>query len=104
MGMLEIAQGKRPTTKAYERFQVPTSAIQSAILGIPHEQWLGEVIGDNHGWQSFQQPEKIAEAIRLISPIKLWDEVGKVLNLTATNVRNDLQLIIDRRNIISHEA
>ena len=72
--------------------------------GIPHEQWLGEVIRDSHGWQSFQRPDKIAEAIKLVSPIKLWDEVAKVLNSTAANVRNDLQLIIDRRNKISHEA
>jgi hypothetical protein len=104
MGMIEIAEGKRPQTKAYERFQVPTSAIESAIQGVPHAKWLGEAIRESHGWQSFQQPDKIAEAIKLISPIKLWDEVAKVLKSTAQNVRDDLQIIVDRRNKISHEA
>ena len=46
MGMLEIAQGRRRTTKAYECFQVPTSAIQSAIQGIPHEH---PAAGQNRG-------------------------------------------------------
>jgi HEPN superfamily RiboL-PSP-like protein len=104
LGMIEIAEGKRPPTKAYERFLVPTSVIRSAIQGVPHAKWLGEVIRENHGWQSFQQPDKIAESIRLITEIKLWDEVAKVLNSTAKNVRDDLQLIVDRRNKISHEA
>jgi hypothetical protein len=104
MGMIEIAEGKRPPTRAYESFQVPTSVIRSSIQGVPHAKWLGEAIRESHGWQSFQQPDKIAEAIKLITPIKLWDEVAKVLNSTAKNVRDDLQLIVDRRNKISHEA
>jgi hypothetical protein len=104
LGMIEIAEGKRSPTKAYEKFQVPTSVIRSATQGVPHAKWLGDTIRESHGWQSFQQPEKIAEAIRLITPIKLWDEVAKVLNSTAKNVRDELQLIVDRRNKISHEA
>jgi hypothetical protein len=104
LGMIKIAEGQRAPTKAYERFQVPTSVIQSAIQGVPHAKWLGEAIRNSHGWQSFQQPDKIADAIKLITPVKLWDEVAKVLNSSAKNVRDDLQLIVDRRNKISHEA
>jgi hypothetical protein len=103
-GMIEIAEGKRPQTRAYDSFQVPTRVIQSVIQGIPHDKWLGEAIRESHGWQSFQNPDKIAEAMKLITSIKLWDEVGKLLNSTARNVRADLELIVERRNKISHEA
>jgi RiboL-PSP-HEPN len=103
-GMIEIAEGKRPQTRAYDSFQVPTRVIQSVIQGIPHDKWLGDAIRERHSWQSFQNPDKIAEAMRLIAPINLWDEVSKLLNSTAKNVRADLELIVERRNKISHEA
>ena len=48
--------------------------------------------------------DKIAEAIRLISPIKLWEEVGKVAGLPGQDVKARLELVVDRRNKIPHEA
>ena len=59
--------------------------------------------GSNPSYR-FQQPDKIADAIRLISPVKLWEQVGKELGQSAQDVRMRLELIIDRRNKIAHEA
>jgi hypothetical protein len=56
------------------------------------------------GYQSFQQPDKIADAIRLISDKKLWDEVATNLNISARDVKQQLSAIVDRRNKIAHEA
>lgn len=104
LGMLEIAEGRRPRTEAYSRFPVPVSAVEAAISGIPYESWLGETVRDKHSWLSFQQPDKIADAIRLISPVELWNDVGSDMGIPAADVKTSLKVIADRRNKIAHEA
>ena len=57
-----------------------------------------------HSWQSFQHPHKLADAIRLMSPVKLWEAVGIELGIPPKDVKTRLKLIVDRRNQIAHEA
>ncbi len=104
IGIIEISKGSRPKTDSFSRYQVPLDAVEHGFTGHPHELWLGEAVRDKHSWLSFQHPDKIADAIRLISPIKLWEEVGKELTMPAQDVKRRLELIVDRRNKIAHEA
>lgn len=104
LGMIEIAKGSRQKTDAYLRFQMPFAAVESALNGVSHEDWVGETVREKHSWQSFQDPDKLADAIRLISAVKLWEAVGIELALSAADVKTRLQLIVDRRNKIAHEA
>jgi stage III sporulation protein SpoIIIAA len=66
--------------------------------------WLEDEIRERLGYQSFQQPQKIADAIRLISEQKLWEEVAKKLDRPPKEVKQQLAAIVDRRNKIAHEA
>ena len=104
IGMIEISKGARPTTDAFSKFQLPLDAVGRALNGQSHESWLGDTVREKHSWLSFQHPDKIADAIRLISPKKLWEEVGNELNLTAKDVKLRIEMIVDRRNKIAHEA
>lgn len=67
-------------------------------------EWLEDEIRERLSYQSFQQPDKIADAIRYISDKKLWDEVAKIINLPAKDIKQQLTVIVDRRNKIAHEA
>jgi hypothetical protein len=104
LGMIEASKGSRAKTEAYLRFQVPISVADSAVSGVPCESWIGDTVRERHSWQSFQDPEKIAEAIRLVSTVGLWDAVGKELSMAPQDVKTRLKLIIERRNKIAHEA
>lgn len=104
LGMIECAKGSRAKTDAYLRFEIPLSAADSAIAGSVHEVWLGETVREKHSWQSFQDPDKLADAIRLMSPVKLWEAVGNELGVPPKDVKTRLKLIVDRRNQIAHEA
>lgn len=104
LGMIDAAKGLRPKTDAYYRFQLPLTAVESAINGSEQDVWIGEFVRERHSWQSFQDPDKIAEAIRLISPVKLWEVVGKELGLSPQDAKTQLKLTVDRRNKIAHEA
>jgi hypothetical protein len=104
LGMIETAKGVRPKTDAYLRFDMPIAATESALSGMSHELWVGETVREKHSWQSFQDPDKLADAIRLISSVKLWDAVGTELGVPPKDVKTRLKLIVDRRNKIAHEA
>jgi hypothetical protein len=104
LGMLEAYQGNRTQTSAFLRFSVSIDSVLRGILDSLGTNLLEGEITRQHGHQSFQQPDRIADAIRLISDVKLWPEVAEELGMTTRDVKEQLALIIDRRNKIAHEA
>jgi hypothetical protein len=104
MGMLEIYQNTRPRTVAFSRFSVPMDNVLLVITSPGSTQWLEDEIRRQHSWLSFQQPDKVADAIRLFYDKELWKEVGTRLGIDSKSAKNRLALIVDRRNKIAHEA
>jgi hypothetical protein len=104
VGMLETHSGVRTETLAYRGFTVPLSAVETAALDLSSSEWLNEEIARQHGFRSFQHSEKIADAMRLIYPDPLWDDVSVALGMTSSEARRRLDLIVDRRDKIAHEA
>ena len=105
VGMLEAYRAERARTPAFLRFQVTLEAILQASSEADSETWLEQQIRDSHGHQSFQTPESIADAVRLvISSPSLWNEVALRQGIDAQEVRDRLKLIVQRRNKIAHEA
>jgi hypothetical protein len=104
LGMLEVHQGTRPPTDTNLSFRIPLSAVRAGIADPSRSDWLDASVRDAHSWLSFQHPEKIAGAIRLISEVKLWDAVARAIGSDASAVKVRLIAIVDRRNQIAHEA
>lgn len=103
-GMLEIQDGKRSTTDSYDRFGIPLARLAAAADPSTARATLDLEIRQRHGHLSFQQPEKIADAIRHIAPDGLWAAVSASLGKDSKALKKELGLIIDRRNKIAHEA
>jgi len=103
IGIIEIFESKRPSTDAFGKFTV---SLDGALQGIKskNSDWLDSEIRKRHGFLSFQHPDKIADAIRLIKDIKLWQDVGTKMGMKPEDIKRQLQLIIERRNKIAHEA
>lgn len=99
VGMLECHNGLRPKTDAYNRFQLPMHVATSLSLSA-----LESEIRTRHSYLSFQQPDKVAEAVRLFSDIELWNEVAAECGMAPKVIKQAFSLIIDRRNKIAHEA
>ena len=104
LGMIEIAKGSRAKCAAYLRFPITLSVAESALGGTSHENWMGDAVRERHSWISFQDPDKVADACRLVSDAKLWEEIGRELGLSASDAKATLKIIVDRRNKIAHEA
>ena len=102
-GMLEIYTGVRSATTAYFNFQVPMGAAVPGIIG-GTTAWLEAIVREKHGFLSFQQPDRIADAVRLFSPCELWADVATAMGMTSEATKTRLRLVAERRNKIAHEA
>jgi hypothetical protein len=104
LGMIEILEGKRPVTSKFEKYQVSLGGAKNGILAPGTSAWLDTEIRTKHGYVSFQQYDKIADAIRLFSDAVLWTGVAANLGLQPVDIKLELELLVQRRNKIAHEA
>jgi hypothetical protein len=102
-GMKEIFNGSRTPTSKYNKHSVSLGFV-SAINSTPSMIVFESEIRKTLSWQTFQRPEKIKDAISLFSAIQLWQQISLYLNDSESNIKNQLNLIVDRRNMIAHEA
>ena len=67
IGMLEAYKGNRQPTPAFLRFQISMANVLRGMADPTDDDWLEQEIRTRHGYQSFQQPDQIADAIRMVS-------------------------------------
>ena len=104
LGILEAYRGNRARTDALLRFQITLSSALESLNTQGGDGWLEDQVRTSHSYRSFQTPDNIAEAIRLVSDVQLWDSVAAQMSATPRDVRARLGLIVNRRNQIAHEA
>lgn len=102
--MVKTAQGNRNATDAFGHFEISTVSALRAANGDPPQSWMNDEVLRQHGHLSFQQPEKIADAIRLVWDQPMWPTIAFALGTTAQALKQELELIVSRRNQIAHEA
>jgi hypothetical protein len=112
--MMKIFEGTRNGCPGFSKFQcssdtllrikqAATPADASAAFDLEVRSKLSRV--------TYQFPEDIADGIRLVSGIELWNEIALAKGATAANkaavaksLKKDLSLIVERRNKIAHEG
>src|ERR1700759_5356643 len=104
LGMLECWTGIRNSTDAFKRFPLPISVAVALSDPVIAQQTIESEIRLRHSFLAFQHPDRIADAVRLFSDVRLWEEVANILGMAAQEVKSSLVLIVDRRNKIAHEA
>ena len=104
LGMLEAYRAERSRTPAFLRFQVTLQSVLQTPSDFDPGAWLERQIRERHGHQSFQMPDSIADALRLISDVALWNEAAHLLGMERSGVTDRLALIAQRRNKIAHEV
>ena len=112
--MLAPFEGQRPASPGYLRFQVSNETLNriraAAVSSDANAAFDLEVRGQL-GYVTMQDPEKIAEGVRLFSTVELWNEVALKYGATpatkateAKRLKKELSLVVQRRNKIAHEA
>ena len=103
-GMLQSFTGARARTDAFQKFSVSLTGVLTGFADPTRQDWLSNEIMARHGWLAFQYPDRIADAVRLVSNVRLWERVGKLTGQNAKDVKRQVSLIVQRRNKIAHEA
>ncbi len=71
----------------------------------PREFIFQQEIVRRHSHLSFQDPDKVAEALSLIWTMKhKWAVIGQAMGSTGEAVTTQMRLYVTRRNAIVHEA
>lgn len=112
--MLLAFEGSLPRTSQFVAFQLPLEVVErirvapspaaaSAAFDLEVRRQLSFV--------TFQDPEKIADGVRLCSSIELWNAIALQQGATpatktqrAKQLKTQLRAIVDRRNKIAHEG
>src|SRR3989344_4457801 len=74
--MIEVFKGNISETDSFKKFKITLEEVKNALSNPTSFSWLENEIYAQHSWKSFQQSKKIEESIALVSPKRLWYEVG----------------------------
>ena len=112
--MLAVFLGQSPTTLQFRSFKVTsetTMRIHSATTQSDAAAAFDLDVRQQLALLSFQMPDKIADGIRLVSAVELWNCVALKQGATektkadvAKQIKKNLSLIAERRNKIAHEG
>lgn len=112
--LLEIYQGTRPMPMGFAKLQLSVEAlasIRASGAGVATDNAFDLGVRTRLERITYQFPDDIADGIRLISEIELWNEIAKHYGATGAAVpvqakalKSDLRRIVERRNKIVHEG
>ena len=105
MGGLFKAAQREPN--AYLNFAVSLDFVKKLLLessGTEKLSLFEQEIRRLHAYRTFQTAENISQALSFIGIKAIWDKVGTILGMNSSDVRTQLDLIVDRRNRIVHES
>lgn len=112
--MVSIFSGVFPPTIQFNKFKVTVETARRIATAQSQADAIAAFdldVRQQLGILCFQMPDKVADAIRLCSPVDLWNSVA--LNLGASEsekvdrakaIKKSLSLIVERRNKIAHEG
>lgn len=112
--MLLIFEGKLSPTIQYNSFALSLETmarIRSASSPSDASSAFDLDVRKRLSLNTYQDPEKIADGLRLCSTAELWNQVaqhqgasGLDINKKAKALKSQLRAIVDRRNKIAHEG
>lgn len=107
VGMTETFKGIRSPTNAYKNFSISLyqfEAINAASIP-PAEFVFEQTINSSHKHLSFQDPDKVSEALSLIwHENHKWQKIATKIGLNQNELKTEFKNIVIRRNQIVHEG
>lgn len=102
-GMLKIYDKQLLPTQQFLSFKIAISNYDFVNGNLPRQQFEAS-LRETFSYLSFQQPDKIADAIRLFAPFNIWEEVNHPNFQDQKSLKRQLKLTVARRNQIVHEG
>jgi len=107
IGMLSAFKAGKGEPNAYLGFGVSLEFVKNLLSANTEDEKLNlfeHEIRRLHGFRTFQTADNISQALSFIGIKSIWEKVAAFFGITSSDVRTQLDLIIDRRNCIAHEG
>ena len=104
---LDILKNNKGHSPSFGKLSLGLNSVQLLLNNSTSSDPLALIkqeITHNLSWKSFQQPEKIAEALQIVCNKKIWGEVSSLIGQPSSDIKEQLKLIVKRRDSIAHEA
>lgn len=112
--MVDVFSGNRLATPAFDRFVVPNETLFRIKHASCHDDGRRAFeleVRRQLSVVTYQMPESIADGIRMVSPVELWNAIAvyqgalqSEVTRKAKTLKRSLAVIIERRNKIAHEG
>lgn len=112
--MVETFEGRRAATDAYKKFLLPNETLHRIRVASTPDDAVSAFdleVRRQLSFVTYQSHESIANGIRMVSSVELWNGVAAVLGSPPATVakkakalRGQLSMIVERRNKIAHEG
>ncbi len=103
--MVDIFAGNKPKPNGFDNYTIALKAFpikmdaQNALI------WFESELKKSLGFKSFQMPDNVAAALKMIRDLKdVWGKIGFLVSVESSTVQRQLSLLVRRRNCIAHEA
>lgn len=105
--MVAIFEGRRTPSPGFLRFNLTNDTmhrIRSAANASAAAAAFDLEVRDQLSRVTYQDPDRIADGVRLFSEVELWNEVASKLLLDPKVLKKNLSVVVRRRNQIAHEG
>jgi len=110
--LCEIFAGTRPPVPGFGKFQIDAASLLASVQNPgAFQSQIDLEIRSKLERRTFQYPADIADGVRCVSNVELWNSIALADGATeqtkvehSKTIRNQLTQIVNRRNKIVHEA
>lgn len=106
-GILEIYQGTRIPSNHTKKYPIKFDTLQLMEVASDLNTKLAHLetlIIETNSKDSYQSPRGIEYALSLINVNNVWKKISPYMGMTPEDIKQELSLIINRRNKIAHES
>ncbi|WP_353164217.1 HEPN domain-containing protein [Empedobacter brevis] len=106
-GMLDIFDGNKSTNKNFDNFSISLKTLH--LILSTEQQHEKKAILDGEikkitAKDSYQSPSSVEKALGLIDFTNIWNNISPEMSISPKDIKDQLALIVNRRNKIAHEA
>jgi len=106
-GMLKIFEGSKSANKNFDNFSITLKTL-NLILSAEHQHEKKAILDGEikkiTAKDSYQSPSSVEKALNLIDINNIWSIVSPHMGISPKDIKDQLALIVNRRNKIAHEA
>lgn len=107
IGIIKTYKSRGVMSTSLQAYPIPFSdlvGLEAELTALAKESYLDCVVRKINSKDSYQSPKNVEYALNLIGKSGIWNQLSTSMHMPAADIRNQLSIIVQRRNKIAHES